>query len=174
VSYWSISFFLHLLLSTIDHCGSRCKGWLGPPFTHTYTSYCLCVHLQPRTTVYLRMIWDLYDGGMQWSIVGQSALSMWNLWPLFLKRLAPIPHWHSSTPEKNSFKVCIHFNISNIEHENCVKKYSKFIMSVCMGNLLFRTLYHINIQFFGSWLFVYLHKNFHLYNKTRIIPVLQV
>jgi hypothetical protein len=23
-------------LSTIDHCGSRCKGWLGPPLTHTY------------------------------------------------------------------------------------------------------------------------------------------
>jgi hypothetical protein len=22
--------------STIDHCGSRCKGWLGPPLTHTY------------------------------------------------------------------------------------------------------------------------------------------
>jgi hypothetical protein len=21
--------------STIDHCGSRCKGWLGPPLTHT-------------------------------------------------------------------------------------------------------------------------------------------
>jgi hypothetical protein len=24
------------LWSTIDHCGSRCKGWLGPPLTHTY------------------------------------------------------------------------------------------------------------------------------------------
>jgi hypothetical protein len=28
--------FLLLWKSTIDHCGSRCKGWLGPPLTHTY------------------------------------------------------------------------------------------------------------------------------------------
>jgi hypothetical protein len=29
----------HLYISTIDHCGSRCKGWLGPPLTHTYQLY---------------------------------------------------------------------------------------------------------------------------------------
>jgi hypothetical protein len=30
------SFLLDFIekLSTIDHCGSRCKGWLGPPLTY--------------------------------------------------------------------------------------------------------------------------------------------
>jgi hypothetical protein len=26
---------VRVIKSTIDHCGSRCKGWLGPPLTHT-------------------------------------------------------------------------------------------------------------------------------------------
>jgi hypothetical protein len=45
-------------LNTIDHCGSRCKGWLGPPLTQVWS---LCpLHLTTEMNCFQNVVHTKY------------------------------------------------------------------------------------------------------------------